>query len=74
MSGVLGQDMASSAQRMLAQQPASNLTIRQHIAIAVLQGLWIKEGDKGYSYEGAAITALEQADAMLAAFAQDIAP
>lgn len=54
----------------IALRPASSLTLREHIAIQVLQGLWIKEGDKGYSYEGAATTALEQADAMLQEFAK----
>jgi hypothetical protein len=53
----------------MASRPASTLTLREHIAIQVLQGLWIKEGDKGYSYEGAAVTALEQANAMLKALA-----
>lgn len=67
MSGVLGQDTTSSR----GSGPVmGDLTKREWMATMIMAGLWACEADKNHSYEGAAQTVVEQADALLAELAK----
>lgn len=54
----------------LGNGPVCDLTKREWMATMIMAGLWAYEGDKDHSYEGAAQTVVEQADALLAELAK----